>query len=169
MARHKMGSGKKRKSGAKKSTHRRRRIGASGKLEPVLMNAAGVGAGVVAIREVSILAGSLFPSLQASPVLTGIAELGIGILTAWKAKGGFLTYMGLGAAGNGVMTILNGAGIIGAGPATMTYQFNNRRAMGDPRLQFVAGPTTRIGDFPNNFPMVAGAGGIGARKKRYTS
>lgn len=170
MARQKLGktSGKIKKSSPKKSTYKRKRMGASGKLEPVLMNGLAVGGGIVAIRELSILAGTMFPTLQASPLMTGVAEIAIGGLAAWKGKGGFIMYAGLGAMGNGIMTVLNGAGVIGAGPQTMTYNFANRRAMGDPRLKFVAGPETRIGSFPNNFASVAG-NGVGARKRRYTS
>lgn len=169
MARHKLAktSGKKRKKTGPKRVTPRRRVGASGKLQPVLMNGAAVGAGIVAIREISILAGGLFPSLMASPVMTGIAEIAIGGFAAWKGKNGFILYMGLGAIGNGIMTVLNGMGVIGGPPQTMAYQYANRRTMGDPRLQFVAGPTTRIGSYPNNFAMVAGAG-IG-RKRRYAS
>jgi hypothetical protein len=171
MARHKMSKtgGKKRKSttGAKKST-RRRRVGASGKLEPILMNGAAVGAGVVAAREASILAGSLFPSLMASPMITGLFQVGLGGVTAYMSKNGFVRFMGLGAMGEGVMTALTATGVIGA-PQTMSYSFQNRRQMGDPRLQFVAGPTTRIGSYPNNFGLVAGIGAHRGRKPRYAS
>lgn len=172
MARHKMGktTGKKRKSTGAKKSHRRRRVGASGKFESVLFDGLAVGGGIVAMRELSILAGGMFPTLMASPVYTGIAEVGVGLLAAWKGKAGWLRLAGLGGAGNGVMTILNGAGIIGAAPQQISYQYANRNRMGDPRLQFVAGPTTRIGasGFPNNFGLVAGAG-VGGRKKRYSS
>jgi hypothetical protein len=174
MARQKLGktSGKKRKKSAPRKARRGRRMGASGKLEPVLMNGAAVGAGIVAMRELSILAGTIAPTLMASPMLVGIAEIAAGGLAAWKGGGGFISYMGLGGMGNGIMTVLNGAGIIGAGPQTIQYPVVNRRVMGDPRLQFVAGPQTRIGagmgSYPNNFSAVAGPG-IGARKKRYTS
>jgi hypothetical protein len=168
MARQKLGkaSGKRKRKAAPKRATRRRRVGASGKIEPVLMNGLAVGAGIVGMRELSILAGTMAPSLMASPMLTGILEIGVGGLLAWKGKSGFLTYVGLGGMGNGLMTVLNGAGIIGAGPQTIQYPVVNRRAMGDPRLKFVAGATTRIGSFPNNFNAVAG---IGARKKRFTS
>jgi len=170
MARQKLsGTKKHKKTGAKKTTHRRKRIGASGKLETVAMNGVAVGAGVIGIREISILAGSMAPSLMASPVITGLLEVAIGGLTAWKSKSGFLMYAGLGAIGNGLMTIANGAGIIGAPPQTMAYNFANRRTMGDPRLQFVAGPGTRVGSYPNNFSAVAGIGAAGGRKRRFTS
>lgn len=177
MARHKISkrsTGRKRVAGPKKHHHRggrRRRVGASGKLQPILMDAVAVGAGIVGAREISILAGGMFPTLMASPVEVGIGETALGVLLAWKAKNGFLRLAGMGAAGNGIMTVLNGMGVIGA-PKTMTYQFANRRVAGGPsRLQFVAGgaQTTRIGAYPNNFSAVAGAGGIGARKRRYTS
>lgn len=169
MARHKMGkaSGTKRKTGPKKA-HRRKRVGSSGKLEPVIMNGLAVGGGIVAMNEISVIAGSLFPSLQASPVITGLVEIAIGAVAAWKGKSGWLMYAGLGGMGNGVYTLGKGFGVIGAAPRTMTYQYANRRAMGDPRLQFVAGPTTRIGSYPNNFSMVAGIGAKG-RKARYSS
>jgi len=170
MARHKMSKASGKKSSVGKKKHhkapRRRRMGASGKLESVIMDGLAVGGGMLAMNEISILAGSMFPSLMASPVTTGIAEIAVGVLAAWKGKAGWLRLAGLGAIGNGVITIGKGTGMIGAGPQTMSYQFVNRRAMGDPRLKFVAGPTTRIGSFPNNFANVAG---IGARRKRYSS
>jgi hypothetical protein len=167
MARHKMGK-KKSVSGKKKAApRRRRRVGAaSGSIETLAMNGAAVGTGIVAAREVSILLGTFMPSLQASPILTGLGQVAIGGFAAWKFNNGFVRYAGLGMVGNGIMTVLNGAGVIGAAPQTMAYNFVNRREMGDPRLQFVAGPTTRIGSYPNQFGLVAGAGG---RKKRYVS
>lgn len=155
---------KRRRHTTHRRTHRRRRMGASGKLQPILMDGLAVGAGVVAIRELSILAGQQFTSLMASPIETGIGEIVIGGFAAWKAKSGFLRLMGLGAMGEGVMTVLNGAGVIGA-PRAVSYQYVNRRMMGDPRLKFVAGAaqTTRIGAYPNTFGVVAG------RKRRYSS
>jgi hypothetical protein len=178
MARRKIkkSSGRKAVAGTKKHHKgtRRRRVGASGKLQPVLMDAVAVGAGIVGARELSILAGGMFPTLMASPTEVGIGETALGVLLAWKAKNGFLRLAGMGAAGNGIMTILNGMGVIGA-PKTMTYQFANRRVAGGnpPRLQFVAGAqTTRIGAYPNNFSAVAGiaGGAVGAtRKRRFTS
>jgi hypothetical protein len=168
MARHKMGktSGRKKSTTGAKRSHRRKRVGASGKLEPTLMNGLAVGGGIVAMRELSILAGGVFPSLMASPMITGIVQVAAGGLLAWKGKNGFLMYMGLGGMGNGIMTVLNGAGIIGAAPQQLTYQFANRRQMGDPRLQFVAGPQTRIGSYPNTFAAVAGPK---RHKNRYSS
>lgn len=168
MPRHKITSvsGKRRRKSPKKA-HRRRRVGASGsKLQPILMDGLAVGVGIVGMRELSILAGQMFPTLMGSPVITGAAEIVVGGLLAWKSKNGFIRYAGLGGVGNGIMTVLNGAGVIGAGPQTMTYSFN-RRGMGDPRLKFVAGPQTRIGSFPNNFSEVAGPGRVA--KRRYTS
>lgn len=164
MARQKVGSTKKRRKtvGKKRRSTHRRRVGASGGIEPIVMNGLAVGVGIVAARELAILAGSLAPSLMASPIVTGAGEIAVGGVTAYMSKNGFVRLAGLGAIGNGIMTILNGAGIIG-GPQTMQYQFANRRQMGDPRLQFVAGPQTRIGSYPNNFGQVAG------RKKRYAS
>lgn len=150
-------------SGPKRST-RRRRLGASGKVESIAVDVLAVGGGIIGMRELSIMAGSMFPSLMATPTTTGIAEVVIGGLIAWKAKPGWLRLAGMGGAGNGLMTILNGLGVIG-GPKTMSYQYANRR-IGDPRLQFIAGPTTRIGSFPNNFSMVAGRN---TRKPRYSS
>lgn len=170
MARQKLsGTIKRKKTGAKKSTHRRRRIGASGSIQTVAMNGVAVGAGVVAIREIAILAGSMVPSLMATPVMNGIVQIAIGGFAALKGKSGFLMYAGLGAMGNGVMTVLNGAGIIAGPPQQMSYNFANRRTMGDPRLQFVAGPGTRVGSYPNNFSSVAGIGAAGGRKRRFTS
>lgn len=176
MARQKVGTvaGKKRKkSVGKKATpaRRRRRVGASGSIEPLLMNGLAVGGGVIAAREVSILAGGMFPSLMASPVMTGAFQLVAGGLTAYMSKSGWLRFLGLGAMGEGLMTVANGFGVIGSAPRQMSYSFQNRRIMGDPRLQFVAGPETRIGAYPNMFSTVAG-NGIGAghvRKRRYTS
>lgn len=168
MARHKLAkTGAKRKHHAKRS-HRRRRVGAAGSVSTLLMNGLSVGGGAVAVNELSILAGNMFPSLMASPVLTGIVEIGLGFFTAMQAKTGWLMYAGLGAMGNGVITVGKGTNMIGGPPQTMSYQFANRRALGDPRLQFIAGmggPTTRIGDYPNNFPVVAGR----ETKRRYTS
>ena len=129
------------------------------------MNGLAAGGGAVAINEVSILAGSLFPSLQATPIMTGVVQIGVGAFAAMEGKNGWLMYAGIGAFAVGVANLLKSAGVIGAAPQTMAYDFQNRKMMGDPRLQFVAGPTSRIGSFPNNFPMVAGPG----RKKRYTS
>jgi hypothetical protein len=166
--RHKMKKTKKATTGAKK-TRRRRRVGASGKFEPVLMNGIAVGTGIVAVRELSILGGQLFPSLMGTPVITGVIEGAIGGVVAYMAKNGFVRFAGLGAIGNGIMTILQGAGVIGAPPQTMAFNFQNRRQMGDPRLKFVAGQTTRIGSgmgsTSNNFGFVAGP----ARKRRFSS
>ena len=168
MARHKMGKKSSKKKVAAKPAKGRRRVGAAGRFEPTLMNGLLVGGGMIAMNELSILAGTMFPSLMANPLMTGIAEFGVGALAAWKGKSSWLMYMGLGAMGNGLYTIGKGTGMIGAAPQTMTYNFQNRRIMGDPRLQFVAGPTTRIGSFPNNFAPVAGINGPG-RKRRYIS
>lgn len=165
MARHAMGK-KKSKSKAKKPTKRRRVGAGGGKLKTLAMNIIAVGGGLVAMNEVAILGGSAFPSLMASPITTGLIEVAAGALLAYEGKSGWMMFAGLGAAANGLYTILKGTGAIGAGPQTMSYQFANRRAMGDPRLQFVAGPTTRIGSFPNNFASVAGRS---SARKQFTS
>jgi hypothetical protein len=172
MARHKMGTKRKKKKTATRST-RRRRVGAgSGKIETVVMNGVAVAAGQLAANELAILMGSFFPSLQASPMIDGAIQAAGGLLLSYKGKSGFLSYMGYGIAANGVYTILKGAGVIN-GPSQSSYMVN-RRQMGDPRLQFVAGPQTRIGSYPNNFKAVAGAAtgqpmGSAHRKPRYSS
>lgn len=168
MARHKLSTGKKKKhTGAKKVTHRRKRVGASGKVQSVVMDGAAVGGGMILMREGAIVAGHFFPQLQAKPVWVGVGQAAIGLFAAMKGTQGWMRYAGMGAFGMGLLTVGNGLGIIGGPPATMSYDYVNRRMGGDPRLQFIAGPETRIGGFPNNFNLVAGVGA--ARKRRYTS
>jgi hypothetical protein len=133
------------------------------------MNGLGVGAGVIAAREGSILLGSFIPSLMASPMITGAVETAAGLATAIMSKNGFLMYMGLGIMGNGIMTMVQGTGVISGPPALESYAYN-RRQMGDSRLQFVAGPMTRIGSPPSPIAVVAGAGiGAGRKKRCYVS
>lgn len=167
MARQKLGKtgGKRKKTGPKK-TGRKRRMSGSGKVESVLMDGLAVSGGLLAANEAAILMGSLFPTLMANPFEVGIAEAAVGFLAAWKGKAGWLRLAGLGFIANGAYTVFKGTGAIGAAPQTMSYNFVNRRAIGDSRIKFVAGPTTRIGSYPNNFSMVAGAK---TRKPRYAS
>jgi hypothetical protein len=151
-----LGTKKKRTvTGKPRKSRRRRKMGAAGSLEPILMNGAAVGVGVVAARELSILLGVMMPSLAGTPIMTGAIQIGAGLAAAMMAPNGFVSYMGLGAMGEGIMTAIVGTGIISGPPQTMTYAYN-RRQMGDPRLQFVAGPYTRIGSPPNPIPVVAG-------------
>lgn len=160
-----LGAHRKKSSAKVHKPKRRRRIGAAGSsIEMVLKKGVGVGAGVVAARELGVLAGNFISSLTPTSVTTSIVQMGIGVAAMKFSKNGFVNDMGAGAFGEGILSLLQNTKVISGIGSSSSYSY--RRQMGDPRLQFVAGPTDRIGSPPNPIPVVAGAG---RRKRQYVS
>lgn len=157
MAKFKIGKAKARPrakvNGMRKTRKRRRSIGGVDGIMGMAKDALAVTAGAVGGREIAILAGQMIPSLQANPMWVGLGQVGIGLFLVKEGKGGFLSKVGWGLVGNGGTTAIVATHIIAGPPAT--YMFN-RKTMGDPRLQYVAGPQTRIGSVYTGFPQVAG-------------
>lgn len=119
-----------RKVTGKKKTHkgkshhrahtRKRRISGASMQKPLLL-IGGLGGGAIAARELNTLATKFFPSLASSPLMSGLAQAGIGYFLVPKIiKGPWGQMLGYGMIANGVMVSVVSTGII-SGKDRMTY------------------------------------------------
>jgi hypothetical protein len=126
---------------------RRKKIGAAGDMEGMLMTAVGLVAGSVAARELNTLIVTNFTSLP--PIASGIGQMALGFILPMVAKNNkFITDMGYGMIANGGMVTIVSAGLIsGETPRQMTYRINGQ---GNPlALNAVNGQSS-------NLPVVSG-------------
>ena len=107
--------GKKRTTGKKVGAvkrRRRRRIGAMDDMGKSLEQYLAVGIGAVVGREIAVMAGNMFPSLQANPLVFGLGEMAVAYVIPKFVKGPFMANAALGMAGNGFVTAVVATGII---------------------------------------------------------
>lgn len=138
----KVGSKKKRTVTAKKKTHtRRRRVSGISMQKPLLL-IGGLGGGAIAARGLNTIATKFFPALGTSPLMSGLAQAGIGYFLVPKLiKGPWGQMLGYGMIANGVMVAVVSTGII-SGKDRMTYNL---------------GPAV---NGTNNLPVVNGTGNL---------
>lgn len=145
----KVGSRKRRTTKAKKGTpKRRRRVSGIGSMQKPLLLIGGLGGGAIAARELNTLATKFFPTLATSPLVSGLAQAGVGYFLVPKIiKGPWGQMLGYGMIANGVMVAVVATGII-SGKDRMTYQLgpavNGTAGLplinGTPGLPIVNGP-----------------------------
>ncbi len=91
-------------------THRRRRIsGGMGDIGGIAQKAGGLVVGAVAARELNTL---LSGFITLSPMVSGLLQMGVGVMLPKFAKGAFMQNVGDGMIANGGMVVIVSTGII---------------------------------------------------------
>ena len=148
-------------SGVRKTTHRRRRrkINAASDIGGMIEQTGGIVLGAIGGREVAILLGNMMPSLQANPLMVGLAQVAGGLMLVKGGKGKFLSDVGYGLIANGGVTAVVATGIISGVGNTMAYRSNGTSNLpvvsGTSNLPVVSGTATRISN--NNPPGIGAA------------
>lgn len=126
--RRKVGSTKRRKSGAvgthrrKASTRRRRRVSGANDMSGMLTKAGGLILGAVAARELNTLVVKFLPSF--SPLMSGAVQVGVGLLGPKFVKGAFFSDVFDGMIANGGMVLVVSTGLISGPNDRMAYRIN---------------------------------------------
>src|ERR1700693_2367109 len=88
----------------RKTSHRRhRRISGMGDIGGIAEKAGGLGVGAVAARELNTL---LSGFITLSPMVSGLLQMGVGVMLPKFAKGAFMQNVGDGMIANGGMVVI---------------------------------------------------------------
>lgn len=188
--RRKVGSTKKRVSGARKTTvgkrtRRRRRVSGANDISGMLTKAGGLIVGAVAARELNTLVVKFLPSF--SPLMSGAVQVGVGLLGPKFVKGAFFADVFDGMIANGGMVLVVSTGLISGPNDRMVYRINGTSnhqvvngtgymptvsgikgpayaavAGGTAGYSVVTGPQTRISNNPIEGPVAIQSYGNGA-------
>ena len=154
--------GTRKKATTKKATHhrsrRRRRISGVNDMSGMLEKAGGLILGAVAARELNTLVVKFFPSLAASPMMSGIGQMAVGFMLPKFVKGAFFQNMADGMIAEGGMVTIVSTGIITGTNNKMAYRVNGTSNLkvisGTSHLPVVSGTNqaTRIQNFNPSKP-----------------
>lgn len=166
--RRKVGSTKRKVSGARKTHHRRattrrrRRVSGIGNMSGMLTKAGGLILGAVAARELNTLVVKFAPSF--SPLMSGVVQMGVGFILPKFIKGPFFQDIGDGMIANGGMVTIVSTGLISGVNDRMAYKINgtaNHRVVngtaGMPVVSGIQGPAyAAIAGGTPNYSVVNG-------------
>jgi len=151
----KISGGRKKSHHAKKHHHttrrRRRSIGAGSDIGGIATKVGGLVVGASAARELNTLLVKFFPSLANSPMISGLIQIGAGLVLPKFVKGNFVSFVADGMIANGGMVAIVSTGVI-KGVNKMSYQINGTANLpvvnGTANLKVINGAQTRISSIP---------------------
>lgn len=122
----KIGSHKRRSTKSKptgRRTHRRRRISGTKDIMGAVTEAAGLGVGAVAGRELNTIMVKFMPSFANNPLISGALQVAAGYILPKVVKGQpFVANIGKGMMANGVMVMVVSTGIISGTRDKVSYR-----------------------------------------------
>lgn len=150
-----------RRSHTTKRRHsRRRRVSGVSDASGMLTKAGGLVLGAVAARELNTLIVKFFPAF--SPLMSGIAQMGVGFFLPKFVKGEFWNYVADGMIANGGMVTVVSTGLISGTGNTVAYRINgtshHRVVNGTGNMPVVSGVSAfkTVAGGTSNMPVVSG-------------
>jgi hypothetical protein len=105
----------------RRTSHRRRRISGMGDIGGIVEKAGGLVVGAVAARELNTL---LSGFVTLSPMVSGLLQMGVGVMLPKFAKGSFMQNVGDGMIANGGMVVIVSTKLISGASDRAAYVIN---------------------------------------------